>query len=77
MKRFAAVMLAAMFTVVAHAEDKMDWKACGKEVKEFKCKGSDKQVWACLKKQTDKLSKECQEVQAMGDEKFKGKGKGK
>jgi len=75
MKGITAFMLTAFFAVAAHADDKMDWKACDKEVKEYSCKGVDKDVWACLENHDDKLSKACQVVHAKGDDKFKAKDK--
>ena len=53
------------------ANTKIDWKACEKEVKEFKCTGDDKSVWACLEKHDDKLSKACQATHEKGDKLFK------
>ncbi len=55
----------------AFASGKLDWKACEKEVKEFKCTGDDKSVWACLEKHDDKLSKACQGTHEKGDKLFK------
>jgi hypothetical protein len=53
------------------AAGKLDWKACEKEVKEFKCSGDDKAVWACLEKHDEKLSKACQVTHEKGDKLFK------
>ena len=53
------------------AADKIDWKACDKEVREFKCTGDDKAVWACLEKHDEKLSKTCQATHEKGDKLFK------
>ena len=53
------------------AAEKIDWKACDKEVKEFKCTGDDKSVWACLEKHDEKLSKACQATHEKGDKLFK------
>lgn len=55
----------------AYAAGKIDWKACEKEVKEFKCSGDDKSVWACLEKHDEKLSKACQATHEKGDKLFK------
>ena len=45
-KLAALAFVAALSTSGAFAADKIDWKACDKEVKEFKCTGDDKSVWA-------------------------------
>lgn len=71
MKAPVLVFLGALVGTAAHAADKIDWKGCEKEVKEFKCSGDDKSVWACLEKHDDKLSPACQKVHEEGDKKFK------
>jgi hypothetical protein len=55
----------------AMAAEKMDWKACEKEIKQFSCAGDDKSIWSCLEKHDDKLSPACQKVHEQGDSKFK------
>lgn len=70
MKKVALLVLSVV-AFAAQADDKMDWKPCDKEVKEFKCAGDDKTVWACLEKHDEKLSAACQAVHATGDAKFK------
>lgn len=67
----ALAFVFALSSTGAHAADKIDWKACDKEVKEFKCSGYDKSVWACLEKQDAKLSKTCQATHEKGDKLFK------
>ena len=66
-------LIAALAFVCAHAaeNDKMDWKACEKEIKEFKCSGDDKAIWVCLEKHDDKHSPACAKVHEQGDAKFK------
>lgn len=51
--------------------DKIDWKPCEKEIKEYSCKGDDKAIWECLEKHDDKLSASCQTAHAKADAKFK------
>ena len=68
-KLFAPFVLASL-AFSAQAADKLDWKSCEKEVKEFKCSGEDKAVWSCLEKYDDKLSAGCQKVHAAGDKVF-------
>ena len=58
-------------STASFAAGKLDWKACEKEVKEFKCSGDDKAVWACLEKHDEKLSKACQVTHEKGDKLFK------
>jgi hypothetical protein len=70
-KLAALAFVAALSTSGAFAADKIDWKACEKEVKEFKCTGDDKSVWACLEKHDEKLSKACQATHEKGDKLFK------
>jgi len=53
------------------AGDAIDWKVCAKEMKSFTCAGSDKDVWTCLEKNDEKLSKECQTAHVKGDALFK------
>jgi len=70
--KFAALGFAfALSSVGTFADEKIDWKACEKEVKEFKCTGNDKAVWACLEKHDEKLSKTCQVTHEKGDKLFK------
>lgn len=70
-KLTALTFVAAVSTSGVIAADKIDWKACDKEVKEFKCTGNDKAVWSCLEKHDDKLSKTCQVAHEQGDKLFK------
>jgi hypothetical protein len=71
-RKFAAVVfVAALSSTGSFAADKIDWKACEKEVKEFKCSGDDKAVWSCLEKHDEKLSKTCQATHEKGDKLFK------
>lgn len=70
MKNVILLMLSVV-AFSAHAEEKMDWKACAKEVKEFKCSGDDKSIWACLEKHDDKLGASCQKTHEKGDALFK------
>ena len=58
-------------STASFAAGKLDWKACEKEVKEFKCSGDDKAVWACLEKHDEKLSKACEVTHEKGDKLFK------
>ena len=67
----ALAFVFALSSTGSFAADKIDWKACDKEVKEFKCSGDDKSVWACLEKQDSKLSKTCQATHEKGDKLFK------
>ena len=70
--KFAALAFTfALSTSTGFAADKIDWKACEKEVKEFKCSGDDKAVWSCLEKHDEKLSKTCQATHEKGDKLFK------
>ncbi|MEY4447974.1 MAG: hypothetical protein RLZZ433_989 [Pseudomonadota bacterium] len=70
--KFAALAFTfALSSSGTFAADKIDWKACDKEVKEFKCTGDDKSVWACLEKHDEKLSKACQATHEKGDKLFK------
>jgi len=64
-------LMAAFAITGAYAADKMDWKSCEKEVKEFKCSGDDKSIWACLEKHDDKLGPACQKTHEQGDKQFK------
>jgi hypothetical protein len=67
-------LITALALANAHAADKadkMDWKACDKEIKEFKCSGDDKAIWSCLEKHDDKHSPACAKVHEQGDAKFK------
>ena len=54
MKKYAA-LFAVVFAGTAYAADSMDWKACEKEIKEYKCTGDDKAVWMCLEMHDEKL----------------------
>lgn len=67
----ALALTFALSSTGAYAADKLDWKACDKEIKEFKCSGDDKAVWSCLEKHDDKLSKTCQSTHEKGDKMFK------
>jgi hypothetical protein len=51
---------------------KFDWTPCDKEIKEFGCKGTDKEIWQCLEKADaqDKLSKTCDAQHEKGDALF-------
>lgn len=69
--KVATFIALAAFSFAAQAADPIDWKGCAKEVKEFKCTGDDKSVWACLEKHDDKLSASCQKVHEKGDKLFK------
>lgn len=70
--QFSAIAIAfVMSSAGTIAAEKIDWKACDKEVKEFKCTGDDKSVWACLEKHDEKLSKACQATHEKGDKLFK------
>jgi len=69
-KLFAVVIALGLSTSV-FAADKIDWKVCDKEVKAFSCSGSDKDVWTCLEKNDEKLSKDCQTAHVKGDAIFK------
>ena len=71
-RKFAALaFVAALSSTGTFAADKLDWKACEKEVKEFKCTGDDKAIWSCLEKHDEKLSKTCQVTHEKGDALFK------
>jgi hypothetical protein len=48
----------------------MNWTACQKEIAEFACKGTDKDIWECLEKHDTKLSKSCDAVHDTGDKAF-------
>ena len=67
------IFIASGAAFAAQTGDKIDWKACDKEIKQYKCKGSDRDVWGCLEKYDDKLSKTCQGAHEKGDKLFKGK----
>lgn len=69
--KYATVLFFAMLSFGAYAAEAIDWKACAKEVKEFKCTGDDKTVWSCLEKHDDKLGANCQKVHEKGDKLFK------
>lgn len=73
MKTLITIATLTAFAAVPQvfAAEKLDWKACEKEVKEFKCSGDDKAIWACLEKHDDKLSPACQKVHEQGDKQFK------
>lgn len=69
--QLSALVLTCLLTSTAtYAADKLDWKACEKEVKEFKCTGDDKSIWSCLEKNDEKLSKTCQATHEKGDKLF-------
>ena len=70
-KLTAFAFVVAMSSTVTFANTKIDWKACEKEVKEYKCSGDDKAVWSCLEKHDEKLSKACQGTHEKGDKLFK------
>jgi hypothetical protein len=71
-----ALLLVSAFSVHAgeaakdKSSEKIDWKSCEKELKEFGCKGSDKELWTCLEKHDGKLSEACEEVHEAADERF-------
>ena len=67
----ATLALVTSLSAFAADKDKMDWKACEKEIKEFKCNGDDKAVWTCLEKHDDQHSPACAKVHEEGDKKFK------
>jgi hypothetical protein len=72
MKKTALLLMTlATTSFTVQADDKMDWKACEKETKEFQCSGDDKAIWSCLEKHDDKLSPACQKTHEKGDAKFK------
>ena len=71
MKKLAALIFAGCVSLSVQAADKVDWKACDKEIKQYSCKGSDKEIWACLEKHDDKLSQSCQKTHEKGDKLFK------
>lgn len=64
------VLVILSISTVSLAAGKMDWKKCDREIKRFKCAGSDKDTWECLEKNDDKLSKLCQETHSEGDAVF-------
>lgn len=70
-KLAACAFAFALSSSGSFAADKIDWKPCEKEVKEFKCTGNDKAVWSCLEKHDEKLSKTCQGAHEQGDKLFK------
>lgn len=74
-KKTATLLTSLAFAIslplTALADSKMDWKACDKEIKEYKCSGSDKEIWTCLEKHDEKLSKTCQGTHEKGDKLFK------
>lgn len=70
-KMTALAFVFAVSSTSINANPKIDWKPCEKEVKEFKCTGDDKAIWACLEKHDEKLSKTCQVTHEKGDKLFK------
>lgn len=70
---FFAVLAVTGQAAEPKAEPKVDWNKCGKEIKEFSCKGTDQEVWTCLEKHSSKLSDDCEEVHEGLDERFEGK----
>jgi hypothetical protein len=74
MKTCVLLVFICLASLSARAADptppKFDWKACEKEMKEFKCSGTDKEIWQCLEKHDTKLSKSCDKVHDVGDELF-------
>jgi len=73
MKKLLIIGLTILASSTLYAEDKLDWSLCEKEVKEFQCEGSDKDIWSCLEKHDDKLSESCQKTHVKGDALFKKK----
>lgn len=67
----AIFLVLSILAFGAQAADKIDWAACSKEMKEFKCAGDDKAIWACLDKNDSKLSTECQTPHTVADGQFK------
>jgi len=51
-------------------KDKLDWTKCAKETAEYKCTGTDKEIYECLEKHDSDLSKTCQVVHEAGDKLF-------
>jgi len=78
MKTFALLASLVLLPLFAQAADpapaKIDWKDCQKEIKDFACKGTDKEIWQCLEKHDDKLSESCDKVHEKSDKVF-GEGK--
>jgi hypothetical protein len=68
----AGFVIFAGLPLATHAQEKIDWSPCEKEMKEFKCQGgTDQEIWACLEKHEDKHSKACQGAHEKGDKLFK------
>ncbi len=66
------LILVSLFSLSfsSFAADKLDWSKCAKETAEYKCTGSDKEIYECLEKHDSDLSKTCQAVHEAGDKLF-------
>ena len=69
--KLIAGVIALGLSSTVFAADAIDWKVCAAEMKSFSCAGSDKDVWTCLEKNDEKLSKGCQTAHVQGDAIFK------
>ena len=50
--------------------EKIDWKICEKEAKDYDCKGSDEEIWNCLEKKDEHLGDLCQKEHRKGDKRY-------
>lgn len=50
--------------------EKIDWKICEKEARDYDCKGSDEEIWQCLEKKDEHLGDLCQKEHRKGDKRF-------
>jgi hypothetical protein len=79
MKRLVLTVAVWLVPLCASAADnpagaKIDWKPCDKEVKQFGCKGTDKEIWQCLEKHDEQLGETCDKEHEKHDKAF-GEGK--
>jgi hypothetical protein len=51
-------------------QEKIDWKICEKEARDYGCTGTDEQIWQCLEKQDERLEGACQREHRKGDKRF-------
>jgi hypothetical protein len=61
---------AAEKPVLETPAEKIDWKICEKEAKDYGCNGTDEEIWSCLEKKDEYLGDSCQKEHRKGDKRY-------
>jgi hypothetical protein len=75
----AVVITAALISLPATAQqqtppkgppEKIEWKRCEKEARDYGCTGTDEEIWRCLEQHDANIEGECQKEHRKGDKRF-------